>query len=221
MSDTSPPPLTNTADMIALHNIFRKAFGSAPEVIAASAPEDKARSAVVGSYYDNILRLLHAHHDGEDELIWPKLLERCPSDAEMISEVAGQHQVVVPLADEAMTQLGRWTSSASEEDGVALAKVLVELNDALSTHLQEEETKILPLCSRYMTPAEWAQLPEHGLKHFDGDKPWLIFGLILDNMPPQARGPMMERMPPPAQDMWANFGQGAYTDFIAQVAVPA
>ena len=78
--------------------------------------DDTSRSAMVGTYYDNVLRLLHAHHGGEDELVWPKLLERCPDEAELVSEVAGQHEVVSKVMDVTMSQLQQWAGSASERD---------------------------------------------------------------------------------------------------------
>jgi hypothetical protein len=221
MSDISNPVLTDTSDMRALHAVFRKSLAAAPGLIGGAPADDTGRSAIVGTYYDNVLRLLHAHHGGEDELIWPKLLERCPDETELVSEVAAQHQAVSSLMDLTMAQLQQWAGSASESDGAAVAGSLRQLNEQLVTHLDAEEAMILPLCDRYITPQEWAELPQHGMKHFDGDKPWLIMGLIFDNMPHAARDYVLANMPPPVGQMWANFGSTAYADFMADLGISA
>ena len=221
MSDISKPVLTDTSDMPALHAVFRKSLGAAPGLIGGTPADDIGRSAIVGTYYDNVLRLLHAHHGGEDELVWPKLLERCPDEAEMVSEIAGQHEVVGKLMDVTMTQLQQWSGSASERDAATLIGLMGQLNDNLITHLDAEEEFVLPLCARYITPGEWAELPQHGMKHFDGDKPWLIMGLIFDNMPDGARDYVLANLPPPVGQMWVNFGSTAYADFMADLGISA
>lgn len=221
MSDFPNPVLTDTSDMPALHAVFRKSFAAAPGLIGGTTADDTDRSAIVGTYYDNVLRLLHAHHGGEDELVWPKLLQRCPDEAEMISQVAGQHDVVGKVMDVTMSQLQQWAGTASERDAATLVGLMQRLNDDLIAHLDAEEAMILPLCARYITPQEWAELPEHGMKHFDGDKPWLIMGLIFDNMPDGARDYILANMPPPVGQMWVNFGSTAYADFMADLGISA
>jgi hypothetical protein len=221
MSDNFEPALTDTSDMPALHAVFRKAFAAAPYLVGEAPADDTGRSALVGSYYDNVLRLLHAHHGGEDELVWPKLLERCPDQAELVSEIAAQHEAVSTLMEITMAQLQQWAGSASGHDAAALTESMRLLSNELDAHLDEEEAKILPLCARYITQQEWAELPEHGFKHFDGDKPWLILGLIFDNMPDGVADYVLANMPPPVGQMWANFGSTAYADFMADLAMQA
>ena len=221
MSDFPNSVLTDTSDMPALHAVFRNSFAAAPGLIGGTAADDTDRSAIVGTYYDNVLRLLHAHHGGEDELVWPKLFDRCPDEAAMVSKVAGQHEVVTKVMDVTMTQLQQWSGSASEGDAATLIGLMERLNDDLIVHLDLEEAMILPLCARYITPQEWAELPQHGMKHFDGDKPWLIMGLIFDNMPDGARDYVLANMPPPVGQMWVNFGSTAYADFMADLGISA
>jgi len=221
VSDISEPALTDTSDMPAVHAIFRKAFAATLDLVGGAPADDTGRSALVGSYYDNVLRLLHAHHAGEDELIWPKLLERCPDQTELVSEIAAQHKAISTLMDVTMAQLRQWAGSASQEDAAALTESMRRLNNELVEHLDEEEAKMLPLCARYITQQEWAELPEHGIKHFDGDKPWLVLGLIFDSMAPGVRDYVLATMPPPVGQMWANFGSTAYADFMAELAIPA
>ncbi len=42
-------------------------------------PGDEARRARIADYYDNVLWFLEAHHNGEEELVFPLLRERSPA----------------------------------------------------------------------------------------------------------------------------------------------
>lgn len=211
---------TRTQDMIALHRIFRIALDNAPQAIGGVAQGDTERAGLVASYYFNVLRLLHGHHEGEDELIWPRLYDRCPEQAQAVELIAGQHREVVPLIGTACKQVEQWSGTADQADGEDVLATFSHLQDALVPHLDQEEQVVLPLCSRYIKQEEWDELPTHGMKTFDGDKPWLIMGLVREQMPPPALAKMDAVMPPPVKDMWANFGEGAYNGFISQFRAP-
>ncbi len=76
-----------------------------------------------------------------------------------------------------------------------------------------------PLAAEYLSAEEWGQLPGHGLAAFDGDKVWLILGLIRERMNEEQREAMLSHMPPPAVQMWTGFGEHAFNELAAQVAV--
>ena len=54
---------------------------------------------------------------------------------------------------------------------------------------------------------------------FDGDKIWLILGLIRERMNDEQRTAMLEHMPPPAVEMWTSFGEQAFKDLSTEVVV--
>ena len=66
----------------------------------------------------------------------------------------------------------------------------------LVEHLDEEERLGLPLAAEYLSAEEWGRLPGHGLAAFDGDKVWLILGLIRERMNEEQRVAMLAHMPP-------------------------
>jgi hypothetical protein len=102
----------------------------------------------------------------------------------------------------------------------ASATVLGELGQRLDVHLTEEENQLLPVCADHLSLAEWGALPGHALGSFDGDKVWLILGLIRDQMTQAQRDTMLAHMPPPAVDMWTGMGEQAYKNLIAEVGPP-
>src|SRR3954452_16253874 len=103
MSELSTLPMADTSDMVRVHRVFRDAVNSPPTLVAPVAVHDVHRAEYVGTYYDNVLRLLHSHHDGEDELMTPILIERSTAaESAEVQRVAGQHLEV--LADLAVAE---------------------------------------------------------------------------------------------------------------------
>lgn len=210
-------PGIDTSDIQAVHGALRSALASVGELVGSVADGDVSRAGVVGSYYDNVLRFLNVHHLGEDELLWPRLLERAPGSVEIIEMVAGQHDTIHQMLLACLQLVARWQESASAADGVALVDALVALGAELNPHLDQEEELVVPLAAAHFTQEEWGEFPGHALRSFDGDKVWLILGLIRDKMTDQQRDDMLANMPPPVSGMWRNLGADAYAAFMDQV----
>lgn len=217
MTDSSTMPLANTEDMVQVHRVFREAFRSAPALIGSVAAGDAARAEVVGSYYANVLDFLRVHHEGEDQLLWPKLLERASDQADTVSRIAGQHKGVEHALATANARLAEWRAAPDVDRGAQLAVALASLNADLVAHLDEEERVILPIAAAHITMPEWGELPGHGMQHFAGDKLWLILGLIQEQFRPDQIAVMESRMPPPVLDFWTNQGRPQFETYIAEV----
>jgi hypothetical protein len=41
---------------------------------------------------------------------------------------------------------------------------------------------ILPIASKWISPEEWGRLPGHVMMSFRADKPWLVFGLVREQL---------------------------------------
>ena len=217
MSNSVTVPLADTSDMIQLHRVFREALASAAPLVGSVAAGDTERAEIVHAYYFNVLALLHGHHEGEDALVWPKLVERAPEHAETILRIAGQHEGVLASLDEADRLLEEWHSDPQIDRGAKLAAALATLGAELAAHLDEEERVILPIAAQHMTAPEWGELPAHGMQHFTGDKVWLILGLIQEQMRPEQIAVMEAHMPPPVLEFWTGTGRAMFTDFVSRL----
>lgn len=91
--------------------MFRQAVNDAAHHIASVRPGDTGRSELVASYFENVLRLLHAHHDGEDLLLTPRLLQRRPEQADTITRVAAQHRQVDAALQRVTPLIDTWSST--------------------------------------------------------------------------------------------------------------
>jgi hypothetical protein len=217
MTDASTMPLADTEDMVQVHRVFREAFRAAPALIGSVAAGDAARAEVVGAYYANVLEFLRVHHEGEDALVWPKLLERAKDQSDTISRIAGQHKGVEEGLAVANERLAAWRAAPDADSGAQLAVAIAALNADLVAHLDEEERVILPIAAAHITMPEWGELPAHGMQHFAGDKMWLIIGLLQEQFSQEQIAMMESHMPPPVLDFWTNQGRPQFQAYIAEV----
>jgi hemerythrin-like domain-containing protein len=205
---------TETNDMRAVHGALRRALGSA-DALVAGAGNDPVKVATVSSFYENVLEFLHVHHEGEDKLVYPLLLERCPEKCELISRIDKQHTLLKEPMAAAKSAIFTWRSDPMT--GTTVVHTLKAVDETLGPHLTEEENEILPIASAYMAPEEWAQLPGDALRTFAGDKPWLPLGLIREGLTDEQRSLMLAGMPVPLQQLWTDQWEPAFTSFIAAV----
>lgn len=207
----------DTSDMVAVHRVFRESFGVAPQLLGSVPGEDAERVAAVAGYYADILAFLRVHHEGEDELLWPKLVERCPEDADLIRRIAGQHEGVLRALQTSETHLAAWQDEPTMDNAATLAAALITLAVGLGAHLDEEERVILPLAADHLTDDEWGALPAHGMQNFRGQRIWLVMGLIREQMTGAQRAAMDAHMPPPVREFWISVGEPQFVRFIAEI----
>src|SRR5689334_6243540 len=156
-------PAIDTSAMNTVHTLFRRELRLAAGLVRGVAERDHPRATVVGRHLDLVERTLHHHHTAEDELLWPRLLERVPSEiAPLVELMEAQHGTV----DSLLGRIGplRTTWQRTTEGGEELAALYEQLYDALHEHLTAEEQQVLPLVGRCLTQAEWDELGEAGRK---------------------------------------------------------
>jgi hemerythrin-like domain-containing protein len=207
----------DVGEMKAVHNVFRDTLGAASQLIGETE-SDERRSLLV-NFYENILSFLNAHHQAEEELVFPLLRERCANQLGLVERIAGQHTAVhdqIAVTQNSVASLAGGTHGAREECATELSR----LGDVLSGHLDEEETEVLPLCALHLSTDEWAAQPGRGMQLFQGDKIWLILGLIRQRMNAAQRAEMLSHLPPPALNMWTDFGEQSFNDLIAEIGAP-
>jgi len=203
--------------MLIPHNMLRDALGRADALIGSVAPGDTARAAVVGSFFDNVLRFLDAHHKGEDILLYPIARERVPEHVVLFDRMDAEHHAAAASDAAATETLAAWMADPNSGNATALAGALGDLRTVLGTHLEDEERSFLPIAATTFTEEEWGELPGHVARTFSGDKLWLILGLIFEQMIDEQRALTLAHMPPPVGAMWSGPGGASFAAFIADV----
>jgi hemerythrin-like domain-containing protein len=179
MTTGLPSTTIDTRDMNAVHTMFRREFRLAPGVVRAVDDGDTDQARVVADHLEFLTTVLHHHHVGEDELLWPKLLARVPEElAPIVHLMEAQHERVGDLLAQLEQLRPRWRATARPTDRDELARVLDELYISLAEHLEAEEERLLPIAARTVTEAEWHQLAEAGVDKLRRQDMPLVLGMV-------------------------------------------
>jgi hypothetical protein len=211
MTESSAPDIT---EMTAVHRIFRNAFASAPQLVGSVAEGDDERAELVGGYYGDVLEFLRVHHEGEDLLMFPRLVERS-SNPDVVARIGAQHHDVETALEAANEAVAAFRASGSRAAGLRLIEQLDVLRGVLEPHLDEEERMILPIVEEHLTLEEWGAMPGHAMQSFQGDDMFLIIGLVREQFTDDQNARMLAGMPPPVVDAWQSVGLQAYAAKVA------
>jgi iron-sulfur cluster repair protein YtfE (RIC family) len=197
----------NTREMVVVHNVFRRMFGDLPGLVRATRPGDTERAAVLADAYTELAWGLHHHHTGEDELLWPTLMQRVDADNVLVLRAEEQHQRVHELTERANELVAAYRVSASASSRDAFATTVEELNAALCEHMADEERFILPLVEQHLTVAEWERLGERARAGTPKDRLLIHLGWILEDLPAADRQEFLGHLPLPARIAWRLVGR--------------
>jgi hemerythrin-like domain-containing protein len=186
-------------DMAIVHRMFRQAYAEAARLVRANPTPSPGRVTFLADHIDLILGGLHSHHQHEDELLYPKLIERAPEQAPMTEQVEHEHQVIATALDAAMAACATWRQRPSAETGEALASALDHLNEVVQPHLDDEEQKVVPLAAVTLTQQEWDALGKRGMNSVPRNKRGIAAGMMLESLDADDRAYMMKHVPAPVR----------------------
>jgi hemerythrin-like domain-containing protein len=151
---TATQPI-DVRDMAIVHRTFRKAYDESAQLVRGTPTPPPERVTFLADHIDFAILALHIHHEGEDELLYPKLIERVPEQAPMTEEVEHEHEIIKTALDATSAACATWRQRPSAETGEALSASLDQLNAVAQRHLDDEEQKVVPLAAVTLTQQEW------------------------------------------------------------------
>ena len=217
MTTAPEVPLADATAMTRFHRIFREALDAVPRFVGAAPADDVDRADLVASYYVNVLKLLHAHHEAEDLTIYPMMVERLPEHVEVIERVNAEHEAVLDVLGAAEDAVAAWRADPSSAARDSASSALQSMGTVLLAHPDHEEAEVVPLIALCITIAEWGEMSATAFQRFTGDKVWLVLGLIEEQMLPEENATMEANMPPPVHDFWVTTGRPQFEDFVAEL----
>jgi iron-sulfur cluster repair protein YtfE (RIC family) len=149
---TAAEPEPDLTSIILIHRAIRQDLrrlaASLAEIAGHGAPPSQTRA--IGCYTAALLAEIRAHHENEDEVLWP-----------VVAATAGQAVDLAPLTDDhraieaAVDRASRALASFRAQPGAPaeLHTSVIDLRDMLDEHIADEEEQILPAMRRYL-PAE-------------------------------------------------------------------
>ena len=196
MSKSQP---IDVRDMAIIHRTFRNVYEESARLVRAAPTPSPGRVTFLADHIDFAIKALHVHHDGEDEMLYPKLIERVPDQAPMTEQVEHEHLAIKTALEEASAACAAWRQRPSAETGEALAAALDHLNEVVQPHLDDEEQKVVPLAAVTLTQPEWDAMGKHGVAWIPNKMKGPAFGMILEPLDAADRAYMMKHVPAPVR----------------------
>ena len=204
-----------TEQMAVIHRIYRRGFPMVADLIRRTLAGDASRSESIAAHLDFLLKGLHHHHSGEDENIWPRLLERAAPDAEWINRMETQHEVVADRSEKVRSLLESWRQDPA--NSTELATALDEFTHALVEHLDDEEAHVVPLIRSHITATEWEQFGQDTFEKFTNPEKLIATGVLEDVATPEEVDWFVGELPLPIKLMWRFVGRRRYDRYMERV----
>jgi hemerythrin-like domain-containing protein len=186
-------------DMAIVHHTFRNFYAETAQLVRANPTPSAERVAFLAEHIDFGIGMLHHHHEAEDTLLYPLLIERAPEQAASTERIEAQHKEVTSSIEAVTSACQAWRRQPTAETGEALAATLDALNDTLQPHLDDEENTIVPLAAVTVTKEEWSAMGEDARASIPRNKLPIAMGMVLESLNDEDRAYMKSELPAPVR----------------------
>jgi len=214
---TAPVKSCEAKDLVFAHQAFRRLYALAPAAVLVTDPSDRKRVRGVAATLTTVNNALHHHHTVEDTMLWDTLSERKPACGLHVELMKRQHGTVAGLLAKSPALISAWRDDPSAATAEPLAAVFAEIDAVLTTHLNDEESKIVPVIEEVITAREWDKVGATARATYDPAQVVLFLGLILEVMPADERAEFEAELPGPVKWVWALVGRHAYDRMMARL----
>jgi hypothetical protein len=156
------------ADMEFMNQLFhaalRRDLARTLETLAAAGNRGTPHRRALVEHLGVVLDLLHHHHTGEDEGLWPLVRRRAPDLAAQLDMMEAEHTAVAAAIRSTRAAATRY---AGDPTGAAdeLRNAVVALRDTLLPHLDHEETEVMPRVMRALSRRDWSALARREVRN--------------------------------------------------------
>jgi hemerythrin-like domain-containing protein len=217
---TAAQKLCDTSDMVIVHRMFRRECALLPQLVAAVTGGDVARARTVAGHAREVLDMLHHHHVGEDELLWPRLSARTRFNTDLLARMDSQHQGLAVLLEHAAPAFAEWQDAPTAHTSAPLTALLEQISTGLKEHFDEEEAEILPIVERVITAAEYQEVGRRGLVSIPLTRRLIVLGYLLEGATPQERNDFLAAIPAPARLAYRLIGERQHRNETTRLRGP-
>lgn len=159
--------------MLVVHHAFRRDLAAFADAAVRTPVRDRATWTALAARWELFSSVLHHHHTGEDEGLWPVLLERVDAVGDRegratLEAMEAEHEQIDPLLEACAVGFARLAAVPDEPARAQLAAQLRAAQAHLAAHLRHEESGALPIVQAHLTAADWHRVEK---KHFRGGVP--------------------------------------------------
>src|SRR4051794_19965732 len=176
----APPGPVDMSMMYVAHHGFRRDLAAFCAAVQVTPVEDRTTWQALLRRWELFSIALHHHHRGEDQWLWPVLIERAaPQEKELLEAMEEEHAEIDPALEECVAGLRRLAAAEDSDARAALVVRMTATKEALHRHLAHEETDTMALLQRVLAPEEWHGMDEKFKRSFTPRQlawavPWIV-----------------------------------------------
>ncbi|MGH3346341.1 MAG: hemerythrin domain-containing protein [Nocardioides sp.] len=174
-------------------------------------PEDlsPSRLQALGAHARWLMDVLHEHHTGEDDRLFPMIRRNNPGVTELLDAMVAEHEAIA-AAVSALEGAGARAESGEAGAAEELRGAVAGLRAVLDPHLEHEERDLTPVVPQSVSEAEWEEFEQ---SNTEGKKPpELAFRghWIIDNLDPAGVAVVTGLVPAVPRFIMVRLMGGAY-----------
>lgn len=171
---TDPGGPADTAMMRVVHNALRRDVERLSSVLDNDRVHDPKQRTALAGHVTWMMDVLHAHHSGEDEGLFPAIRDRRPEVAGLLDDMERDHSDITVAVDRLRSVAAGYRDGGHPGARSDLGEALDDLRTRLVPHLRREEAELLPVAASCLTNREWSTIEQ---EHFVGTRSMLELGL--------------------------------------------
>jgi hemerythrin-like domain-containing protein len=146
------------------HAALRRDLARIQDTLAAKTGHSAQQRKALAEHLNLVLDLLHHHHTGEDEGLWPLVRSRAPDLAAELDMMEAEHAAVAGAITATRAAAARYVGAPSPAAD-DLPNAVGILRDTLLPHLDHEESKVMPRVMRALSRQDWAALARREVRN--------------------------------------------------------
>ena len=198
-----------------IHAAVRRDLARAEAALRAFPDGDRQRAADLKRAWDFLSEMLHEHHVGEDENVWPYLRTLGEIDPELADVMESEHvemAAAMARASAAMNQLAAEATSDAAETAAMQVAAAAAVTDG---HLVHEEEAVMPLVVARRETPEWKVVEKKLRSAVPDAGPFIAW--LQDGMKPEVAAALAGTIPAPVRLLLSRVKGRAYHRDIAPV----
>jgi hemerythrin-like domain-containing protein len=209
--------LVDIRDMLVVHAALMREFRLAPAAVTRVKPGDRKHAQYVDEHLALICNMLHEHHVGEDNILWPPLRARLSAaECRLLDKTEAQHVGINNSLERVEDARRGWLDQPDQDHRGALATELQALYGLVSEHLADEEHDVIPLAATYLTEPQWRAISKSVTVL--SPKAMLIgFGMCCYGADPEVTGIMLVALPAPVRLVVPAIARRMYARHSARI----
>jgi iron-sulfur cluster repair protein YtfE (RIC family) len=148
--------------IIAVHGAMRRDVDRLPAAIERTTSIDGA--VAVQRWFGKFEREVVHHHEREDDVVWPILLDAAPEFGEPLGQLEEDHHALDAAMTATQQALDALVQAYSYDTCIAAVDAARTLGQLLHDHLDREETAMFPAMARVFDEESYLALEQQLLK---------------------------------------------------------